>query len=209
MKKLLLILALCLPLLLCSCRKINQTDNDYQYSNTSDISSDYVDISSDYVSSVTSSLPERTDPADGEESDTNYGSHNTTALDEEAKTVTVDSLSIDMDKTYYRNTVKILTFTLYNEDKNIFTYYTDFFLQTYVDGEWKYYTTKSGEVEYKFNTKDAESYIEFVKFDLSDNYNLPLPLGTYRIVQESDYGTIVSRSFEIVDDSYFDGEQTE
>lgn len=214
MKKLLLVLVILLALLLCSCRKINQPDNTGNFSsNSSEINSDCISDNSSVVS-----LPERNDFSSnssttssqnnivtsyGEMTDSNKGN---TPSDIPAREV---KLSIDVDKPYYRNTISAISFTLYNENKGIFTYKTDFFLQIYEDGKWKYHTTKSGEIDYKFNTAESDSHVVTIIYKIDDLYNSPLPYGTYRFIQESDDGTITSNSFEIVENSFFDGEDTQ
>lgn len=203
MKKLLLIFVLLITLLLCSCRKINQPDDtNYTSSNSSDISSDVSSTTSDFV------LPERptSTTTSSEQEITTSDADNTASTESTVKTA-ADTLSIDVQNPYYRTSVKILSLTLYNEEKSKFTYYTDFFLQRYQDGKWTYCNTKDGEINYLFKTAESESHVQSILFDLSKLYNLPLSTGTYRIIQQSDDGTITSKSFEIVDDSFFDGEQ--
>ena len=49
----------------------------------------------------------------------------------------------------------------------------------------------------------------FLILSLQEKYDLPLEYGTYRIVQENDDSTITSNSFQIVDESFFNGENIE
>lgn len=195
LKKFLPILVLALILTLTSCRKVNQTDT--QSSNNSSTSSILT-------------LPERDNPNSDNASKHNSSAangSNSTESSEVYKEEPEVLLSIYVDKPYYRKTVKTITFTLYNNNKNKFTYENDFYLQIYKDGDWKYYPTKSGEINYSHVKKETESYIESVIFNLKNKYNLPLDVGTYRIIQESDGGTVVSDEFNIAEDSYFDGEE--
>lgn len=203
MKKILLIFSLIVILLLCcSCKKINHTDNtEYTSSVLDEISSDGSSVSSEMI------LPERDLP---NESSNTLSNETTQVLSEEETTSEVvilsDHLNIDVYRPHYLNTNFNISFTLYSDIKSSFTYFTDFFLQIYEDGEWKYHTTKNGEIEYTFNTKKSESHIEFVVFDLQNKYHSPLPNGTYRIIQESDYGTIISNSFQVVDSNFYENE---
>lgn len=197
MKKISLVLTLIIILSLCSCRKVNQTDT--QNSNNSSTSSILT-------------LPERDNPNSDNASKHNSSAangSNSTESSEVYKEEPEVLLSIYVDKPYYRKSVKTIKFTLYNNNKNKFTYENDFFLQIYTDGDWKYYPTKSGEINYSHIKKETESYIETVIFNLKNKYNLPLDVGTYRIIQESDSGTVVSDEFNIAEDSYFDGEEIE
>lgn len=198
LKKFLPILVLAFILTLTSCRKVNQTDT--QSSNNSSTSSILT-------------LPERDNP-----NSDNASKHNSSAANGSNDTESSKSsdeyneepdvlLSIYVDKPYYRKTVKTIKITLYNNNKNKFTYKNDFFLQIYKDGDWKYYPTKNGEINYSNIKKETESYIESVIFNLKNKYNLPLDVGTYRIIQESDSGTVVSDEFNIAEDSYFDGDE--
>ncbi len=195
LKKFLPILVLAFILTLTSCRKVNQTDT--QSSNNSSTSSILT-------------LPERDNPNSDSSSKHNSSAangSNSTESSEVYKEEPEVLLSIYVDKPYYRKTVKTITFTLYNNNKNKFTYENDFYLQIYKDGDWKYYPTKSGEINYSHVKKETESYIESVIFNLKNKYDLPLDVGTYRIIQESDSGTVVSDEFNIAEDSYFDGEE--
>lgn len=199
MKKISLVLALIIILSLCSCRKVNQTDTDHSSNNFFAASSEY---SSDVSNLV---LPERNDPSSANSQDkvTNNGSYdysNDTSSDDEEV-----SLTIYVDNSYYRPSISAISFILYNENKNKFTYKTDFFLQIYEDGDWKYYPTKNGEIEYKNYTADSETYIEDLILNIKNKYETPLKVGTYRIVQENDNGIINSDKFSIVEDSFFDG----
>lgn len=199
MKKISLVLALIIILSLCSCRKVNQTDTDHSSNNFFAASSEY---SSDISNLV---LPERNDPSSANSQDkvTNNGSYdysNDTSSDDEEV-----SLTIYVDNSYYRPSISAISFILYNENKNKFTYKTDFFLQIYEDGDWKYYPTKNGEIEYKNYTADSETYIEDLILNIKNKYETPLKVGTYRIVQENDNGIINSDKFSIVEDSFFDG----
>ena len=199
MKKISLVLALIIILSLCSCRKVNQTDTDHSSNNFFAASSEY---SSDVSNLV---LPERNDPSSANSQDkvTNNGSYdysNDTSSDDEEV-----SLTIYVDNSYYRPSISAISFILYNENKNKFSYKTDFFLQIYEDGDWKYYPTKNGEIEYKNYTADSETYIEDLILNIKNKYETPLKVGTYRIVQENDNGIINSDKFSIVEDSFFDG----
>lgn len=214
MKKALLIFMILPTLLLCSCRKINQPDNlGYLSSNSSEINSDYISDNSSIIS-----LPERNDfssdysaPSDEENIVTSYGEMTDSGQANTSSNIPAKEvkLSIDVDKPYYRSTISAISFTLYNENKSIFTYKTDFFLQIYEDGKWKYHTTKNGEIDYKFNTAESDSHVTSIIYQIDNLYNTPLPYGKYRFIQESDYGTITSNSFEIVEDSFFDGEEVQ
>ena len=198
MKKFLPILVLALILTLASCRKTNQTDT--QNLNNSSTSSVF-------------SLPERDNPNSDSSSKHNSSDANGSNDTESSKSSDEYNeepdvlLSIYVDKPYYRKTVKTIKITLYNNNKNKFTYENDFFLQIYKDGDRKYYPTKNGEINYSNIKKETESYIESVIFNLKNKYDLPLDVGTYRIIQESDSGTVVSDEFNIAEDSYFDGEE--
>lgn len=204
MKKFLLVFSLIIILSLCSCRKINQPDDtNYTNSNSSELNSDFSSTTSDFV------FPERDDPStssiNSSRPDPDTSSHDNSSSSE--TTTAKVSLAIDVGMPYYRTSIKAISFTLYNEYKSKFTYYTDFFLQKYEDGKWKYQTTKSGEINYLFKTAESESYVDFLVLDLRELYDLPLSTGTYRIIQESDDAVITSKTFEIVEDSFFDGEQ--
>ena len=200
MKKILLIFCLIAMVLLCSCRRINQPENNnYTSSNFGDINSDNSSVVSELV------LPERDEPTASVDQESNISSDETVSSDNSI--FSTPQLTITVDKPYYRSSISAISFTLFNEKRNKFTYKNDFFLQQYKDGEWKAYKTKSGEFNYEVLTIDTESYIEFVIYDLKKLYNTPLEFGTYRFVLETDYETFTSNSFEIIEDSFFDGPQ--
>ncbi len=200
MKKIFLIFCLIAIVLLCSCRKINQPENNnYTSSNSSDVNSDFSSVTSELV------LPERDEPTTSVDQESNISSDETVTSDNTV--LSTPQLTITIDKTYYRSSISAISFTLFNEKRNKFTYKNDFFLQQYKDGEWKAYKTKSGEFDYEVLTIDTESHIEFVIYDLKKLYDTPLEFGTYRFVLETDYGTITSNSFKIMEDSFFDGPQ--
>ncbi len=200
MKKILLIFCLIALVLLCSCRRINQPENNsYTSSNSSDIISDYSSVTSELV------LPERDEPTASTEQESNISSDETVSSNNTI--LSTPQLTITVDKPYYRSSISAISFTLFNEKRNKFTYKNDFFLQQYKDGEWKAYKTKSGEFDYEVLTVNTESYIEFVIYDLKKLYDTPLEFGTYRFVLESDNGTVTSNSFQIIEDSFFDGPQ--
>ncbi len=199
MKKSLIVLCLILILLLCACRRIKQPDDtNYASSNSSEVNSDYSFVSSDLI------LPDRDDPT---VSSTSSDNETVTSSDEQntssEESVQVENLSIEMEKYYYLPTNYTVSFFLSNERKSAFTYYTDFFLQKYEDGEWEYYPTTSGEIEYSFNTARSDSYRTFIVLNLKDQYNTPLPIGKYRIIQASDGGIITSNIFEVVEKEFF------
>lgn len=202
MKKFLLVFCLIIILSLCSCRKINQPDTNHTDSNLSDLSSDLSSITSDMI------LPETSDSVSSQiissrpEPDESSGSSTTSdEISANAK------LSIDVDNPYYKTSVKTISFTIYNEYKGKFNFYSDFFLQRYENGNWKYCTTLDGEINYQFKTIESDSHVASFVLDLRNLYQLPLPTGTYRIIQETDDAVITSKSFEIVDNSFFGGEQ--
>lgn len=203
MKKFSLVFVILLVILLVSCKKTNQYDNNSS-SNPYYVSSDEASTSNK------NNLPERKNPTGGSAKDNASSKSDSDADSAEEGDQPQISLSIYVNKPYYRKTVKIITFTLYNNNKNIFTYETDFFLQVYKDGDWKYCTTKSGDINYTHNTAESESYIQPLVLNLKNLYDLPFEPGTYRIVQESSDGTLVkSDEFKIVEDSYFDGEEAQ
>ena len=208
MKKILLVFALVFILLLCSCSKMNQvpdTNNNYTDNNSSETDFDTSSVISDFT------LPERDDPSTSTQesesdnvvtSNPEYEHEDTISSDVKVS----DNLSIDVHIPYYRSSVNYISFTLYS-DGGVFTYYTDFFLQKYENGKWEYYPTKNGEINYKFNVAKSTSNTETINYDLKNLYNTPLPYGKYRFIQHNDFGSIESREFEIVEDSFFDGEQ--
>lgn len=184
--------------LLCSCRSTNE-NNNLTSSNKSN------SASSDLSSTISDVLPDRDLPDDKNSDTTNSSDNNSTNSENDVPEQKV-SLSIETTSNYFRSSVKTIGLTLYNKNKNIFTYQTDFFLQYYTDdGKWEYVETKNGEIEYKYNTAETKSYIEKVYFDLRTIYDLPLPYGTYRVILQNGEETIASNSFQIVEDSFFDG----
>ena len=200
LKKILIVFVLLIALLMCSCRRINQQDTDTNYtgSNSSELNSDISEITSQITTPNTSVSVDTSRPEPGTSSNEDNTSNETVAK--------VD-LAIDTDNPYYKTTVKTISFTLYNNYKSRFTYYSDFFLQIYINGDWKYYPTADGEINYQFKKLESDSYVTSYVFDLRNLYNLPLPVGTYRIIQQTDDAVITSRSFEVVDDSFFGDEQ--
>ena len=180
MKKVLLIFSLIIILSLCSCRKINQPDDtNYAGSNSSELNSDISFTTSDIV------LPERDEPTSSTNSSSVSENDNDTvtshdSIDNSTPAVTLNAeLAIDLSKPYYRSSVKTLSITLYNEKKSKFTYYTDFFLQRYENGEWIYHTTQSGEINYEYKTAESTSHVQFIVYDITKLYKTPLPFGTY------------------------------
>lgn len=204
MKKVLISFILIALLSLCSCRKVNENlpdGSDY----TSDISSNYYHSSADNV------LPERDEPT------VSHQNSNESSASNGEESETVDpltdseyvSLTIETEQPYYKNTVKGISFTLYNRKKNIFSYNTDFFLQKYDGKKWVYYPTKNGKTDYGTDTEQSDMPYTFLILSLQEKYDLPLEYGTYRIVQENDDSTITSNSFQIVDESFFNGQNIE
>ena len=203
LKKICILLCVCIIFTLCSCRKLNQTDNTDFTSNNSSLTT-----SSDYSSEVSQlTLPERAEPntsssssvvSDSSQQDivTNYDEGYTSSQE----TVNVDNLNIETDKPDYSTFAESISFTLFSDTKEGFFYYTDFFLQKYENGKWIYVATKNGSIDYKFNTATASNYVESLYINVSELYETPLTTGRYRIVQESDDGSIISNEFGIVEE---------
>lgn len=207
MKKICILLCVSIIFTLCSCRKLNQTDNtDFTSNNSSSTTAS--DYSSAYSSTVSElNLPEREEPNTSSSSsvvsdtsqqdiDTSYDDSDTSSQ----VTVNVDKLNIETDKPDYSTFAKKISFTLFSDSNSSFSYYTDFFLQKYENGKWIYVTTKSGSIDYKFNTATASNYVESLYINVSELYGTPLTTGRYRIVQESDNGSIISNEFGIVEE---------
>lgn len=202
MKKIALTLILIMLFSLCACRSNNQTDKPTSMGNSSD-------ITSSNTSSVTSdfSLPERDDPT---ESTTQSDNNSSSELESEENTSSILSvtknLTLETEKPYYKTSTAMINIVLHN-DGGIFNYYTDFFLQRYENGDWEYVDTSNNIIDYKFNIATSTSNVEFITYDTRKLYSTPLPTGKYRFIQESDSGTIVSNSFELIDNISSDAEQ--
>lgn len=213
MKKFLLIFTMICLLLLCSCRRLNQPDDIYySNNNSSDISSNFSFVTSDFSSTTsdttTTNLPERDDPTSSSENTssqdivTSYGE-----LDNSIENnVDISTISIETTDIYYSNMSNSISFTIFNSRKKSFTYFTDFFLQKYENGDWEYVETKDRNINYKFETTISTSSVEIISLKIKDLYNAPLLTGNYRIIQESDYGTLVSNEFVIVEEDFFTNE---
>lgn len=190
MKKVSLLCVL-LPVLLCSCKSTNNNEN--KFSNTMSINESL----SSYTSASDSSSETQNSiiTSSSEEATADITSREQSSSDEEV--AEKFDLVIETDQPYYFTEDTKITFTLYNTNRKPFTYKTDFFLQIKKDGEWKYYPTKSGLINYEYKTETTDSQFVYLTFDLEEEYNLPLKEGTYRIIQESDEDVITSNSFTI------------
>ena len=195
LKKFSIFLCFILIFSLCSCRKVNQTDNTNISNNSSiDTQSDFSATASDYV------LPERDEPDNSTSNSSNstnkqdYTSY--VESDTPLEDVTdISLLNLETEKAMYDSSITTLTLVLYS--KNSFTYYTDFFLQKLNNDKWEYVETRNKNIEYKFNIEKSEKSIEFITLDLYELYRLPLETGTYRIIQASDKGILISNEIEI------------
>ena len=196
MKKLAISLILIMLLSLCACSEDtenninNETNNTTQNSSSSNTSS----VISDFE------LPERDDPtnsSNNSSTDKDFNASHDPDDDQSNLTIT-QNLNLEVEKTTYKSSVIMINLVLQNE-KGVFNYYTDFFLQKYENGSWKYYQTLSETIDYKFNIASSESNIVFITYDLRKNYATPLETGTYRFIQESSSDKIISNSFEIID----------
>lgn len=181
---------------------MNKTENNDFISNNSSST-----VTSDYSSTVSQLiLPERVEPDASSSTNTEASSQQdiVASYDEpdtsSQESVDVASLNIETLKPDYTTTSNSISFTLFSDNRSNFTYYTDFFLQRYEDGKWNYVTTKSGIIDYKFNTATATSNIESLSIYLKELYETPLATGRYRIIQESDEGSIVSNEFGIIEE---------
>ncbi|MGN1319735.1 MAG: immunoglobulin-like domain-containing protein [Acutalibacteraceae bacterium] len=191
MKKVFFLCVLLLPILLCSCKSTNNNENTFSgTTSTNESLSSYAsasDTSSELQNSIITSSREE-DTAD-------ITSREPSSVDEEVSEEF--DLVIETDRPYYYTEDTKITFTLYNTDRKPFTYKTDFFLQIEKDGEWKYYPTKSGLINYEYKTEETDSHYIYLTLNLEEEYNLPLQEGTYRIIQESDEDILTSNTFTI------------
>lgn len=202
MKKIALFLVVLMLSSLCACRSNNETNNTPTNSTPSNSNSNTTSIKDDFT------LPERADPTSSTNStSSNNSSFNPYHEDEivESELKVTEKITIEVEKTSYTSSAKMINIVLQSD--SVFNYYTDFFLQKYENGKWEYHITKNENIEYRFNVATSESKIHFFTYNISQLYNTPLPTGTYRIIQESDVGKIVSNSFEIIDNIVSNEEQ--
>ncbi len=209
MKKIAIFLIIMSLLSLSACGDDIQTNN-----NNNDVTSNNTTSTNSNTSSVISDfdLPEREDPTSSSTSSNNSSNSNNSYdssydPDDTTSQLTVSKkLTLEVDKPNYTSSAITINLVLYSEG-GVFNYYTDFFLQKYENGKWEYHKTINDIIDYKFNIASSQSNVEFVTYDLSKLYSTPLPTGTYRFIQESDNGKLVSNSFEIVDNIYSTEEQ--
>ena len=190
MKKV-LILCVLLPVLLCSCKSANNNENTFSSTTSTNESLSSYTSASDSSYKMQSSIitPSR------EETTADITSREPSSVDEEVSEEF--DLVIETERPYYFTEDTKITFTLYNTNRKPFTYKTDFFLQIKKDGEWKYYPTKSGLINYEYKTETTDSHFIYLTLNLEEEYNLPLQEGTYRIIQESDEDVLTSNTFTI------------
>lgn len=195
MKKITIVFLVAALLCFCSCSDdVEVTDNNVLNNSADNSSSDTTSVISDFE------LPERDDPTESSttsSSNTDIVTSHNPEPENENLTVT-RNLTLEVEKPSYKSTATMLNLILHNE-RGVFNYYTDFFLQRYENGKWEYYTTLTDNIEYKYNIATSDGNVMFITYDLRKNYKTPLPTGTYRFIQESDSGKLVSNSFKIVD----------
>lgn len=177
---------------LCACSGDNTIDNTNTSSNLNISSSNTTSIKDDFT------LPERDDPTSSTTSNNSNFNPNHDQDDTSSQLTVKKRLHLEVEKPYYKSSIIMINLILHN-DNGIFNYYTDFFLQKYENGKWEYHTTINDTIDYKFNIASSDSNVAFVTYDLRKLYTTPLPTGTYRFIQESDNGKMVSNSFEIID----------
>lgn len=192
MKKIALVLVFVMLLSLCACSGDNTIDNTNTSSNLNISSSNTTSIKDDFT------LPERDDPTSSTTSNNSNFNPNHDQDDTSSQLTVKKRLHLEVEKPYYKSSIIMINLILHN-DNGIFNYYTDFFLQKYENGKWEYHTTINDTIDYKFNIASSDSNVAFVTYDLRKLYTTPLPTGTYRFIQESDNGKMVSNSFEIID----------
>lgn len=191
MKKVLLLCVLLLPVLLCSCKSTNNDENTFSSTTSTNESLYSYTSASDSSSEMQNSII----TSSREETTADITSREPSSVDEEG--FEEFDLVIETERPYYFTEDTKITFTLYNTNKKPFTYKTDFFLQIKEDGEWKYYPTKSGLINYEYKTEKTDSQFIYLTLNLEEEYNLPLQEGTYRIIQESDEDVLTSNTFTI------------
>ena len=206
MKKIALSLILIMLISICACGEETDTSANNTEINSNTTQSESTSNTSSVISDF--ELPERddpTNPSSNSSSDKNFNaSHDPD--DQQSNLTVTKNLDLEVEKTSYKSSVFMINIILHNE-KGVFNYYTDFFLQKYENGNWEYCTTLTENIEYKYYIATSQSNIEFITYDLRKNYAIPLSTGTYRFIQESDYGKLVSNTFEIVDNIYTEEEQ--
>ncbi len=206
MKKIALVLIAVMLFPLCACSDENTINNTNTSSNPNISSSNTTSIKDDFT------LPERDDPTNPTTSNNSTNNNNSSFnqyhdQDDASSQLTVQKrLHLEVEKPYYKSSTIMINLILHS-DNGTFNYYTDFFLQKYENGKWEYHTTKNDTIDYKFNIASSDSNVAFVTYDLRKLYTMPLPTGTYRFIQESDNGKMVSNSFEIVDNILSNEEQ--
>ena len=205
MKKIALLLILIMLFSVCACGDDTNTNINTETNNNTtqgDSNSNTSSVISDFE------LPERDDPTDSSNNtstDKDFNASHDPDDNQQNLTVT-KNLTLEVEKTIHTSSVIMINIVLRNE-KGKFNYYNDFFLQKYVNGKWEYHTTLTDSIDYKYYIATSQGNIEFITYDLRKNYSTPLPTGTYRFIQESDSGKLVSNSFEIVDNIIADENQ--
>ena len=205
MKKIALLLILIMLFSICACGDGTNTNINTETNNNTtqgDSNSNTSSVISDFE------LPERDDPTDSSNNtstDKDFNASHDPDDNQQNLTVT-KNLTLEVEKTIHTSSVIMINIVLRNE-KGKFNYYNDFFLQKYVNGKWEYHTTLTDSIDYKYYIATSQGNIEFITYDLRKNYSTPLPTGTYRFIQESDSGKLVSNSFEIVDNIIADENQ--
>ena len=201
MKKIAIALVVIMLLCLCACSD-DETTNNIVDNNSNDTNTNTSSVISDFE------LPERDDPTVSSNTSSSNKDYNTShdPDDDQSNLTVTKNLTLEVERTSYNSSVIMINIILHNE-RGVFNYYNDFFLQKYVDGKWEYHTTINDSLEYKFYIATSQSNVEFITYDLRKNYTTPLPTGTYRFIQESDSGKLVSNSFEIVDNIISNNDQ--